>query len=86
MAIENKKEYWTDIIRNNPSSYEGKFIVHNETEIFFVHEDMMEAQAFLKKNNADSLNASGVFYVPYHFNVIRLRGATLKIGKVPDFV
>jgi gag-polyprotein putative aspartyl protease len=73
MAIENKKEYWEDIIRKNPSAYEGKFIIHNDTEIFFVHENMLEAEMFLKKNNADYLKGLGVFLVPHHFGMIRLR-------------
>jgi predicted aspartyl protease len=80
MVIEKKKEYWTDIIRKNPSLYEGQFVVHNETEIFFVHEDMMIAQAFLKKNNADFANELGMFLVPHHFNMIRLR--LLKIRSI----
>jgi predicted aspartyl protease len=80
MVIEKKKEYWTDIIRKNPSLYEGQFVVHNETEIFFVHEDMMIAQAFLKKHNADYANELGMFLVPHHFNMIRLR--LLKIRSI----
>ena len=73
MVAEKKKEYWTDVIRKNPSLYEGQFVIHNDTDIFFVHEDMMIAQAFLKKNNADYANALGMFLVPHHFNMIRLR-------------
>jgi hypothetical protein len=80
MIIEKKKEYWTDIIRKNPSLYEGQFVVHNETEIFFVHEDMMTAQAFLKKHNADYANELGMFLVPHHFNMVRLR--LLKIRSI----
>jgi hypothetical protein len=86
MAVETKKEYWTDIIRKNPSSYEGKFIIHDETEIFFVHEDMMEAVNFSKNSADEHIRGRGVFLVPYHFNSVRLRGATLKIGKIPDFI
>lgn len=73
MATEQKKEYWTDIIRKNPSAYESKFIIHNDTEIFFVHEDMIEAENFLKKNDADYLKGLGVFLVPRHFGAVRLR-------------
>lgn len=73
MVVEKKKEYWTDIIRKNPSLYEGQFVVHNETEIFFVDEDMMIAQAFLKKHNADYANELGMFLVPHHFNRVRFR-------------
>lgn len=71
--MEKKKEYWEDIIRKNPSPYEGQFVVHNETDIFFVHKDMMVAQAFLKKHNADYDNDLGVFLVPHHFGSVRLR-------------
>jgi hypothetical protein len=73
MATEKKIEYWEDIIRKNPSPYEGKFIIHSDTEIFFVHENMIEAENFLKKNNADYLKGLGVFLVPHHFGMIRLR-------------
>lgn len=73
MAIEKQKEYWTDIIRKNPSPYEGKFIIHSETEIFFVHDDMIEAEKFLKNNDDEYLKGLGVFLVPHHFGMVRLR-------------
>ena len=73
MATTEKKEYWTDIIRKNPSAYESKFIIHNDTEIFFVHENMIEAEKFLKQNEADYLKGLGVFLVPRDFGAVRLR-------------
>ena len=73
MVAEKKKEYWTDVIRKNPSLYEGQFVIHNDTDILFTHEDMMVAQAFLKKNKADYANELGMFLVPHHFNSVRLR-------------
>jgi hypothetical protein len=73
MVIVEKKEYWTDIIRKNPSAYESKFIIHNDTEIFFVHENMIEAEKFLKQNEADYLKGLGVFLVPRDFGAVRLR-------------
>lgn len=79
--IEIKKvEYWTDIIRKNPSAYEGKFVIHNETEIFFASEDMITAENFLKKNDPDYLNTLGMFLVPRQFGLIRLR--MLKIQSI----
>ena len=78
MTMEKKKEYWEDIIRRNPSPYEGQFVIHNETDIFFVHEDMMVAQAFLRKHNADYANDLGMFLVPYHFGSARLGMGLLK--------
>ena len=77
--MEKKKEYWEDIIRKNPSPYEGQFVIHNETDIFFVHEDMMVAQAFLKKHNADYNNELGMFLVPHYFNSVQLRFGFLKL-------
>jgi predicted aspartyl protease len=73
MATENKKEYWTDVIRKNPSLYEGQFVVHNETEIFFADRDMITAENFLKKNNAEHANELGMFLVPRNYDMIRLR-------------
>lgn len=73
MVTDKKKEYWRDIIRKNPSAYEGQFVVHNETEIFFVHEDMITAENFLKKNNPDFHNELSMFLVPHDFNLLRLR-------------
>jgi hypothetical protein len=73
MVIDKKKEYWTDVILKNPSKYEGLFVIHNETEILFAHEDMIEAEKFLKKNNANYSNDLGLFLVPHQFGLIRLR-------------
>jgi hypothetical protein len=86
MVTDKKKEYWEDIIRKNPSAYEGQFVVHNETEIFFVHEDMMEAQRILRQYQAEGTDDLGVYLVPHHFNQIRLGAAFLKIPKIPDFI
>ena len=73
MATENKKEYWTDVIRKNPSLYEGQFVVHNETEIFFASEDMITAENYLKLHDANYNNELGMFLVPHQFGLVRLR-------------
>ena len=78
MATEIKKEYWTDIIRENPSLYEGKFIVHTDTDILFASENMKNAQIFLTSNSSNYLNISGVFLVPHDFGAIRLRMLKIK--------
>lgn len=80
MVADKKKEYWTDIIRENPSIYEGKFIVHTDTEIFFASDNMFEAENFLKSNRTDSDSSKklGLFLVPHHFNLIRLRMLKIK--------
>jgi predicted aspartyl protease len=78
MVIDKKKEYWTDIIRENPSAYEGKFVVHTDTDILFVSENMKEAENFLKSNSTNYSNISGLFLVPHHFNLIRLRMLKIK--------
>jgi hypothetical protein len=70
---KKKIEYWEDIIRKNPSQYEGKFIVHSDTEIFFAHENMIEAENFLRKNDTEQFKGLGVFLVPHYFGMIRLR-------------
>jgi Aspartyl protease len=73
MAIDKKIEYWTDVIRKDPSKYEGQFVVHNETDIFFTSEDMIEAENFLKKNNPFYFNDLHMFLVPRQFGLVRLR-------------
>ena len=73
MAIYKKIEYWTVVIRKDPSKYEGQFVVHNETEIFFTSEDMIEAEIFLKKNNPFYFNDLHMFLVPRQFGLVRLR-------------
>ena len=88
MATENKKEYWTDVIRKNPSSYQGKFIVHNETTILFASEDMLEVNkwrtAYGNENGLEDV--SGVYLVPRNFGAVRLGGAFLNIKNIPDFI
>ena len=79
--MEKKKEYWEDIIRKNPSPYEGQFVIHNETDIFFVHEDMMVAQAFLKKQLdpawLDGIAAGRLLIItPFEATVTRVSSAT----------
>lgn len=78
MATEIKKEYWTDVIRKNPSIYEGKFVVHTDTDILFASENMKEAGVFLTNNSSNYLNISGVFLVPHDFGAIRLRMLKIK--------
>jgi hypothetical protein len=78
MVSETKKEYWTDIILKNPSPYEGKFVVHTDTGILFISEDMSEAENFLKKNSTEFFNSLGIFLVPHQFGAIRLRMLKIK--------
>ncbi len=80
MVTEIKKEYWTDVIRKNPSIYERKFVVHTDTDILFASDNMMEAENFLKINRSNYSNISGVFFVPHDFGAIRLR--MLKINSL----
>ena len=71
--MANNIENWLKQISDNPSQYEGKFVVHNEREILFVSAAIKEADDWRKSKQIQYSNALRLFLVPYHFGSVRLR-------------
>ena len=76
--MANNIENWLKQISDNPSQYEGKFVVHNEREILFVSAAIKEADDWRKSKQIQYSNALRLFLVPYHFGSVRLRMLKIK--------
>ena len=76
--MTNNIENWLKQISDNPSQYEGKFVVHNEKEILFVSSIIKEADDWRKSKQLQYTNALRLFLVPYHFGSVRLRMLKIK--------
>ena len=76
--MTNNIENWLKQISDNPSQYEGKFVIHNEKEILFVSPFIKEADDWRKSKQLQYSNALRLFLVPYHFGSVRLRMLKIK--------
>ena len=64
---------WIQVILEEPLLYEGKFVVHNPTEVFFASENPIEAEEWVEGNQHDIKEKLYIFLVPRHFQQVRLR-------------
>jgi predicted aspartyl protease len=69
---------WQDKILDKPSLFEGKFVVHNETDILFFHDNMIIAENWLHENQKLYSEILRLFLVPRHFGSVRLRMLKIK--------
>ncbi len=80
--MTNNIESWLKQISDNPTQYEGKFVIHNEKEILFVSPFIKEADEWRKSKQLQFANALRLFLVPYHFGSVRLRMLKIKRNNV----
>ncbi len=78
MAHLETEKNWQEKIFENPSIYEGKFVVHIETEILHTEEDMLKAENWIHQNKQFYTEPLRLFLVPNHFGSIRLRMLKIK--------
>lgn len=69
---------WQDKIKEQIALYEGQFVVHDATDIFFVHQDMLTAENWIHQNKVNFNDTLGLFLVPNHFGSVRLRMLKIK--------
>jgi predicted aspartyl protease len=69
---------WQDKIKEQIALYEGQFVVHDATDILFVHQDMLTAENWIHQNKVNFNDTLGLFLVPNHFGSVRLRMLKIK--------
>lgn len=69
---------WIQVILEKPFLYEGKFVVHNPTDVFFASENPIEAEQWVEENQKNSKEKLYIFLVPRHFQQVRLRMLKIK--------
>ena len=73
MKKNNASQLWTKQILKDPKTFESKFVVHTDQTVVFVSAQILEAKAWVKKNQGKFLEELLIFLVPNGFGQVRLR-------------
>ncbi len=76
--MATKAKFWQDSILEQIALYEGKFIVHNTTEVLYYDDNMLIAENWIRENKANFDERLHLFLVPKHFGSVRLRMLKIK--------
>ena len=71
-------QIWIQKIMGNRQAFEGRFVVHNDTDVLFTSENPIAAEDFLKQNQIHSPQKLLIFLVPHDFDRVRLRMLKIK--------
>lgn len=76
--MSKDKESWIKLILENPTFYEGKYIIHDGDNLLFIGATIDEADNWRKNQEAQNPKPLRLFLVPYHFGSVRLRMLKIK--------
>jgi hypothetical protein len=78
MASIRNIQAWIQVILEKPFLYEGKFVVHDPTDVLFASENPIDAENWVAENQSAIKEKLYIFLVPRHFQQVRLRMLKIK--------